>query len=147
MTAVAEQEDIKEEIRNDEIRDDEIRLDIDLDRNIEWEVETEPAPEPMPEADDSETYTGYYNDDSGIRVARSFNKHLFVWVFSFVCGIYGVDRFVRGQIALGVFKVLTFGGLGFWYLIDLIIAIVKAYAGEYRDMDDLLFDEYGRYIY
>ena len=140
MGAVAE--DIKEEVRNDEIR-----LDIDLDHNIEWEVETEPAHEPTIVPEDSEVYGGCYYDDPGIRAARSYNKHLFVWVFSFVCGMYGVDRFVRGQIALGVFKILTFGGLGFWYLTDLIIAIVKAYAGEFRDMDDLLFDEYGRYIY
>ena len=61
--------------------------------------------------------------------------------------MYGVDRFCRGQVALGVFKILTFGGLGFWYLADLIIAIVKAYAADYRDMDDIMFDEYGRYIY
>ena len=39
------------------------------------------------------------------------------------------------------------GGLGFWYLADLIIAIVKAYFGSYKDMEDLYFDDSGRYIY
>ena len=122
---------------------EEIKIDVDLDHNIEWEVETEPAPAPA----DTAMYPEDDRDDPGIRAARSYNKHLFVWVFSFVCGMYGVDRFVRGQTALGVFKILTLGGLGCWYLIDLIIALVKAYSGEYRDMEDLLFDEYGRYIY
>ena len=121
----------------------EIKIDVDLDHNFEWEVETEPAPAPA----DTYMYPGDDCYDTGIRAARSYNKHLFVWVFSFVCGMYGVDRFVRGQTALGVFKILTFGGLGFWYLTDLIIALVKAYSGEYRDMENLLFDEYGRYIY
>ena len=132
MTAVEEKEGIK--------------IDVDLDHNIEWEVETEPASVPEPE-DYSRNTDDYYEEYAGLPIARSFNKHLFVWVFSFVCGMYGVDRFCRGQIALGVFKILTIGGLGFWYLADLIIAIVKAYDGGYRDMDDLYFDDSGRYIY
>lgn len=123
-----------------------VRIDVDLDHNIEWEVETEPATVPDPE-DYSRNTDDYYQEYERLPIARSFNKHLFVWVFSFVCGMYGVDRFVRGQIALGVFKILTFGGLGFWYLADLIIAIVKAYFGGYSEMGDLYFDDEGRYLY
>ena len=121
---------------------EEVRIDVDLDNNMEWEVETVPADM----SDDCSEY-GSYTDRYDVPAARAYNKHLFVWVFSFICGMYGVDRFCRGQVALGVFKILTFGGLGFWYLIDLVIAIVKAYAADYRDMDDLLFDETGRYIF
>ena len=122
---------------------EEIKIDVDLDHNIEWEVETEPAPAPA----DAAMYPEDDCYDTDVRAAKSINKHLFVWVFSFVCGMYGVDRIIRGQVALGVFKILTFGGLGFWYLTDLVIAIVKAYGSGYRDMEYLLFDEYGRYIY
>lgn len=121
----------------------EVAYDVDLDYNMEWEVETEPA-EPdviiTEEAEEEPYYEPY-----APRAARAINKHLFVWVFNFVCGIYGVDRFVRGQIAAGVFKVLTFGGLGFWYLADLIIAIVKAY-GTHSDSENLYFDVFGNYI-
>lgn len=116
---------------------DKVSYDVDLDYNMEWEVESEPAEE--------ETEEEVYYEPRAPRAARAINKHLFVWVFNFVCGLYGVDRFVRGQIAMGVFKILTFGGFGFWYLTDLIIAIVKAY-GSYNDSEDLFFDEFGRYI-
>ena len=117
-----------------------VKYDADIDYNMEWEVETEPAPAAAPEQE-------YYQYDPASEAARSCNKHLFVWVFSFVCGMYGVDRFIRGQIGLGLLKIFTFGGLGCWYIIDLIIAMVKAYAGPYTDMDDLLFDRDGNYIY
>lgn len=78
---------------------------------------------------------------------RVFNKHLFTWLLSFVFGIYGVDRFCRGQIKLGLLKIFTLGGLGIWYLIDFGIALVKSYAAWYRNVDNLTFDDEGRYIH
>ena len=78
--------------------------------------------------------------------ARRCNKHIFTWVFSFLLGIYGVDRFARGQIGLGLLKMLTFGGFGFWYLADVVVAALQSYAGTARDQEDLEFDIFGRYI-
>ncbi len=80
------------------------------------------------------------------RVARRFNKHLYTWLLSFLLGIYGVDRMVRGQIGLGLVKMLTFGGFGIWYLCDLVIAIIQSYAGPYRNSDYLDFDQYGMFV-
>lgn len=121
-----------------------VSIDVDVEDNVmEWEVETEPAEEPAEAYIPEEPYDDY----SGIPVARSINKHVFVLVFSYALGIFGVDRFVRGQTIAGLAKLLTFGGLGFWYLADLVVAVIKAYGGPYRGMDDLLFDINGRYIY
>lgn len=57
------------------------------------------------------------------------NKHLFVWLGTFLFGAFGVDRFMRGQVGTGIAKLL-FGWmtLGIWATVDLIIALVKAYS-------------------
>ncbi len=71
---------------------------------------------------------------------KRFDKNLYVWVFTFLLGGLGVDRFVRGQIGLGVVKLLTCGGCGIWSLIDWIIAITKAYgSAAYGDEAEIVF--------
>lgn len=51
------------------------------------------------------------------------------WLLSWFLGVFGVDRFYLGKIGTGVAKLLTFGGLGIWALIDLIITLT----GSQRD--------------
>ena len=78
---------------------------------------------------------------------KKINKHVFVWVFSFLLGCVGADRFVRGQIGLGIVKLL-FGWItcGLWALIDWIIAVSKAYGSSYGSVEDLTFDAAGKYL-
>jgi hypothetical protein len=44
-------------------------------------------------------------------------------------GVLGVHRFYVGKVGTGVLQVVTFGGLGIWALVDLIIILV----GSFRD--------------
>ena len=142
-------------------------IDVDID-NMVWEVDTEPAD--GYEAEDAypgeiyesasghsqdvyddhaeDTWSGPVNDQyEEIPYSRKFNKHFFTWVFSALCGMYGVDRFARGQIGLGLLKLLTFGGMGIWYMADLGVALYKSYmAPDAMQQEDLHFDSYGRYV-
>ena len=83
---------------------------------------------------------GYYAKE------KSMNKHIFIWIGTFLFGCIGVDRFMRGQIALGIIKLVTVGGGGMWSLIDFIIALVKCYGSAFSDTEEVTFinGSYGR---
>ena len=49
-----------------------------------------------------------------------------VLIISLFVGGLGIDRFMMGHVGLGIVKLLTFGGLGIWYLVDLIMIAMKS---------------------
>eukprot|EP01118_Nematostelium_gracile_P014624 TRINITY_DN5749_c0_g1_i1.p1 TRINITY_DN5749_c0_g1~~TRINITY_DN5749_c0_g1_i1.p1 ORF type:complete len:197 (+),score=17.87 TRINITY_DN5749_c0_g1_i1:53-643(+) len=58
-----------------------------------------------------------------------YNGHQFptTLIFALFLGWFGVDRFYLGHCCWGVFKLLTLGGLGVWWFVDLILLSIGSY--------------------
>ena len=74
---------------------------------------------------------------------RKINKIVYI-VITFFLGGLGINRFMRGQIGLGILMLLV-GWLtfGIWWLVDFIISLTKlsAFPG-----DDYVFTADGRFV-
>ena len=60
---------------------------------------------------------------SGFRWSTAF-------LLSFTLGGFGIDRFYLGHIGSGCGKLLTFGGLGVWSIMDVIL-VGTGYVGPH----------------
>lgn len=54
-------------------------------------------------------------------------------------GVFGVHRFYVGKVGTGLLMLLTGGGLGIWYVYDVIIVA----SGAFRDADGYPVTEWG----
>ena len=51
----------------------------------------------------------------------------------FFGGFFGLHRFYVGKTGTGVAMIVTFGGIGIWWLYDMVLLA----SGEFRDVEDL----------
>ena len=56
---------------------------------------------------------------------KDWQHQLTILIIAFLGGYFGLDRFYRRQIAWGVLKLITVGGAGVWYLVDVAIAAYR----------------------
>ena len=78
----------------------------------------------------------------GKNEGKRIDKNIFLLVGTFLFGSFGVDRFMRGQILVGVVKLLTLGLSGIWTLIDFIYAL--AMYSKYKE--EFIFGDDGNYM-
>lgn len=69
-----------------------------------------------------------YGDKKFIRDGFPCVKHgehyfLTTLLYSILLGFLGMDRFCLGQTGIAVMKLLTLGGLGLWWLIDIVLLV------------------------
>lgn len=53
--------------------------------------------------------------------SQEYRNPVIVLIISLLFGTLGIDRFLIGQTGLGIAKLLTCGGLGFWTIVDWFI--------------------------
>lgn len=71
----------------------------------------------------------YYQDQCNNQIKDE--RWLACLLFCIFLGPLGVHRFYVGKVTTGIIQLLTFGGLGIWYLIDLIMIVM----GKFRDSE------------
>ena len=56
----------------------------------------------------------------------SDKEYIIALLFSIFLGYFGIDRFYMGQVGMGIGKLLTGGGCGVWWLIDIILIATRS---------------------
>ena len=73
---------------------------------------------------------GYAPSPPPASVPREVNEgeksFIATWLLSLFLGVFGADRFYLGKIGTAVAKLLTLGGVGVWWLVDLILVLSGA---------------------
>jgi hypothetical protein len=68
---------------------------------------------------------------SGKKMAKKVS-----WILALLMSIFfgylGIDRFIMGQVGIGILKLITFGGCGIWQLIDIILIATKH---QFKDVE------------
>lgn len=65
-----------------------------------------------------------------------FKDPMMMLIISFLVGEFGVDRFLLGDVLLGVLKLLSCGGAGLWCIIDLCLIMSRTRDYNYAKLQE-----------
>ena len=55
---------------------------------------------------------------------------LALFLLTFFVGVLGIHRFYVGKIGTGVLMLITLGGLGVWFLVDLLLVVTGQFTNK-----------------
>jgi len=73
-------------------------------------------------------------DRMGLLLSLQLKKPITILLFSIFLGGWGVDRFMLGDVGLGVAKLLTGGACGIWTVIDWFIVMGAARERNFQEL-------------
>lgn len=65
-------------------------------------------------------------------VGTSEKRILPAFLLCFFLGVFGAHRFYAGKIGTGVLELVTFGGFGIWWLVDMIMIATGSFTDGQR---------------
>ena len=83
--------------------------------------------------------TAKYCPSCGARPPGGSDKLIVVAaILCFFFGVFGIHRFYVGKVGTGLLQIITLGGFGIWYLVDLIMILI----GKFRDKQGNLLTQW-----
>ena len=80
----------------------------------------------QPDTQVTDTETNRTFAASQIPGVFSDKEYVIALLVSIFLGYLGIDRFYMGQVGMGIGKLLTGGGCGVWWLIDVILIATRS---------------------
>jgi TM2 domain-containing membrane protein YozV len=102
----------------------------------------------QPDLSQQPAYTPSPSTPTPVVVVKSGPRQrhfLATFFFSFMWGVFGVDRMYMGYWGLGILKLVTLGGFGIWVVTDLIL-VMGGYMRDKQGREMLQVAEYKKFV-